>query len=424
MSRTKVVKKSINPIKDALGKEAGDIGSFFNQLTGEEEADVKIIGPKYIKLRTNVSNAAIVMDMLTRDEVANEMPEKKSWLMDLNKFANTLMSESKVQELKDENIPTDRIEMNKLYRGLKDSSHVKAFVTILKYLKPFDQFLKAEPPVDKWILDMPGFDFKPFVNFSEYDLKYIWTCDTVKPKTRDFIFKVVIKILSLAEATYKILISPDIDKEAFSGMLMASLDSMKSHIPRCDDAFRVIAESSNMLNDNFDDYYKSFVQTQDQTSMIQSFIIDVQKKQNKRSVKTTHQFRQIIQFIQKQSRGRPVHPKFKIVLDKLNSVYDMVDKKEAKHVPTEDDEKRPSQQDTNSESEHPLSQTQQSQSQQQQQEQSQNPQSEQQQPNQQQQQEREQAEKISKRKKRREKMKNKPGKPKSVLTPKKVAVEE
>lgn len=344
MARVKVIKQKIGNIRPEalLGDDTNDIGSLFNQLLGVDEADPSIIKPKYINLRHNISSLSSLFGMLASDKMIECIGDNKEWLSDMSTYSNTLVEESRIRVMTDDEIPADKTELNKMYKQLKESGRVKALFVVASQLKPYEDFiLSPEHSGGEWIDDIPGFDFTPFSSFSNYDLKYVRTADSIDEGTRKFIFKIVTKIYQFIVAIMRIVLSPDVDKGAFSAILLEQVKGMKKHIPRCDEAFDRIADSAKLLEDNFDDYYKGFVQSRESSSMIQSFIIDVAGKQ-KSSAVLTNQFHKIISFYRKQTAGRVLHPKFQKVMDKLDEAYNMAESRdeEARRAKMDEEKKK------------------------------------------------------------------------------------
>lgn len=301
----------------------GTISSSFNQILGTENAEVEIIRPKYIKLRDRLVRVAKLLDALTIDRIADVIPEQKDCLIEINKFANELIEVSKVKTISDEEVPFDKEEMNALYKSLKDNVKLRVMFLILKDLRPYHTHLTEES--DRWIVDMPGISFKVFSNFSEFNLKVIWLVETPAP-AKEYINTIICRIYKLSDEIAEIATSPDIDPEKFSEFIQTQVESLRKNIPRCDEAFDRIAASSSMLKENFGEYYRGFVQSGDPTSMIQSFVMDVSKKE-KISPKITRQYKEIIKFYNKNTAGREMPEKYKKLMNKLNETYALVERK-------------------------------------------------------------------------------------------------
>lgn len=322
-----------------IDDDDGNLSSVFNQLVGAEDADVTVIKPKYIKLRSKLVSAAKLLDAITIERVADVIPDQKAALIEINRFANDLITVSKIREVPDDKVPDDSTEINVLYKELKDNPKLRVMFLIVKDLRPYDQYLR-DVINDKWIVDMPGYTFKIFSNFSEFDLKAVWMQETVHEKMREYLLKIIMKLYRISEEIAEIVTSPDVDPEAFTQVLQGQIAMLRKHIPRCDDAFDRIASSSDLLKSNFNGYYRGFVQSGDATSMIQSFVLDVSQKQ-KVSPKLTRQYHEIIKFYNKQTSSKPLPEKFRKVMERLNQTYSMVEQKHSEEQRKTEETKDP-----------------------------------------------------------------------------------
>ena len=97
---------------------------------------------------------------------------------------------------------------------------------------------------------------------------------------------------------------------------------MKKQIPRCDKAFDIIAKSVNMLEDKFDGYYKTSVEAENPSIIIESFIIDVSMSQ-KSNASITAQFRKIIMHMKKQASNTN-DPRVSKLFGILNNQFNMM----------------------------------------------------------------------------------------------------
>jgi hypothetical protein len=127
-------------------------------------------------------------------------------------------------------------------------------------------------------------------------------------------------VLDISKTVYKTLTSPDVDVKEFSKAIISSISQVKKQIPRCEKAFARIEQSVSLLEGNFDGYYKDFIQSQNPSTIIESFVIDVSQSSGG-DAQTTRQFRKIISYYQKATQGKIKDPKIKKVFDMLNANF-------------------------------------------------------------------------------------------------------
>jgi hypothetical protein len=95
-----------------------------------------------------------------------------------------------------------------------------------------------------------------------------------------FVLLVLHKMYELARLFYEAYSMPDIDVDVFTNFLEGHLDELKKSIPGCDDAFRALADGVGTLKDNFSDYYKDYLSSDNMGIIFEDFIGDVAKGAN------------------------------------------------------------------------------------------------------------------------------------------------
>jgi hypothetical protein len=341
MARVKVItkkdKQSATEIA-ILGDDSKEIGRMMNQMMGVEDGDVDVVRPKYFRLRQNIYAVGDMLKMISVEAIASELPNQAHQLLDIRKYANRLISESQLH-IPEQKVSEDIKEINTIYKTLAESETVKILFTVLNELQQYDLYLTPKDGTSyedgNWILDIPGISFTPFSKFSDFNLKYVWTCSTSSEETRKIIYMTLCKLLVFCRAIVKIILSPNIDKEKFSSFMCTQIRKAKKYIHGCDDAFSRILDSTSLLTDNFDEYYKGFIESKGEaTFILQSFVIDVSKK-HKTSPRVTLQFHKIMQFYRKQAQGRKMPDGVQKVMDNLAKVYEIVEKNHSEQMKKE-----------------------------------------------------------------------------------------
>jgi len=118
---------------------------------------------------------------------------------------------------------------------------------------------------------------------------------------------------------YKIITSPDVDVDKFVEIVAKSIDEIKTKIPRCNEAFDKIKNATHLLKDNFGDYYKDFVESENPTIIMENFISDVAQSAEG-SPQLIMQFKRIISFYRKNAEQHmQSNPQLKQVFSMVNS---------------------------------------------------------------------------------------------------------
>jgi hypothetical protein len=169
-------------------------------------------------------------------------------------------------------------------------------------------------------------DFLILFNFTTLDFKQMYYSNHMTPEINKYILFVLHLIYKKCLEMVKEITSPDIDVDKFSELLVKNIDEIRTHIPRCDKAFDKIKSSVGMLKDNFGEYYKDFISSQNPGIIVENFVSDVAKG-SKTDPETTRQFRSIIAFYQKHMQSRITDPKVKKIFQMVGANLDILEEK-------------------------------------------------------------------------------------------------
>jgi len=305
----------VKEIKVGFGDQ--NMADMFQQMIGGS-GDILIIRDKHDKVSKLISKVRThTCRFITSPFYETyDFPE---WKLEFTQFAD----ETKL--LFDEFIPiADDDEMKEFYKNIKENNHMKRLIMVCKELVQLRHHWDEGKLDDSWIMDQPGHNFRPF-EFTEFDLKHIWTNCDLTPKIKTYLLIFVIGLFKLCHKIYKLVTSPDIDVKEFSKIIINAIDGIKKipELSRCGRAFRKIAESVDMLESNFDGYYKDMVSSKNPSSLIEGFIFDVSKN-NKMDTKLLFQFNKIIAFYKKQRAKKKKDPKMDALFDNLTNKMSML----------------------------------------------------------------------------------------------------
>jgi len=321
----------IKKISKKLNKnDSDDVVHMFNQMIGTEMPDYNIILPKYNKLKLNIISIIKILqssvDDIIRKCVINNPAENKA-CDEIDTFVNKL-NDIKFIQTDDESDEND--EYKKIlcdhYKELKNKEEIKQCILTCNNIIQYNDKLNGKSKSINFIKRIPGNVYKPF-SFSSLNIKNIITNKSQNDKKICmYIFTVLKIVLNITKDIYNIITSPDVDIKEFSHIIISSISHVKKIIPRCDKAFNKIENSVGMLENNFNTYYKDFVQSKNPSTIMESFVIDV-SSDSKNDIQTTRQFKQIINYYKKATEGKIKDPKIKKVFDLLNHNFNMIDKK-------------------------------------------------------------------------------------------------
>jgi hypothetical protein len=319
-------------------EDANMLNDMFSQMTGSENADPDIIIPKLCNLNNLlIKYSKVYKLLLTFKDFTDNFPECESNFTEISNFIVNLehivTDSSKFTEEILKTRASD--DINALYKKFKTVKEVQDIIITSSNLGKYKRYLTDINNLgDEFIKREPGLSFKP-IAFTGLDLKVLWASDKLSNMAKKYILSIISHTYNTGHKIYQLVTSPDIDIKKFSEVLIKNIEKMKKQIPRCNKAFDIIANSVNLLENNFGGYYKTSVEAENPSIIIESFIIDVSMSQKANATVTT-QFRKIIMFMKRQSANSK-DPRVSKLFKILNSQFNMMEKETGVN-PDSDDE--------------------------------------------------------------------------------------
>lgn len=331
---SKTIKKSSN-----VSSNPEDFSKIFNQMTGVQEPDPEIIIPKYECIIKNIKNIRNIFEKYFFKNLYITETLKNDNLHgfdSLQRFINQCdkdlkyfyvensshLDSKKIAELN--NNPEllqkyiicfqhgyDLGKLHPAYRDIKECDSINNILTgsrdlyklILEYKKlkkknKHDLEIWGEL-TDNFIIH--GDDFMEIIpTITSLDFKEFWGHEDINNDVKKRIITCLHLFLKYSEEIINQIMSPDIDMDEFVKIIIDSIAGLKKHVPRCDKAFNKIEQSVHLLKDNFGSYYKYYVSSKNETSIIENFISDVANENTNGDPQLIKQFKDIIKFYKKQ----------------------------------------------------------------------------------------------------------------------------
>lgn len=285
-ARTKVKKIDV----DLNIEELNDV---FNQMTGECDPDVSIVYPKYVdiiaKLKQFKQCCESLIELLKSDD--KQYDEVLSFAAQIE----TIIANEKIQ--------SDFESQH--YLDLAKGTVVEQIVETCSKFAPIYIHLEKEwSAVDRKFMNrVASISFSPLA-FSDVDFKHLYLVEGDQDEeVQECVFTVLRGMFLSSYKIYKISTSPNIDKNYIAQLMINSISKLKPHIPGCRDVFDKIESSVGLFENNFDSYYKDFLQSGDNTALFTSFLSDVAKDNKKTDIKLLVQCRKLIKFLRDNSRS-------------------------------------------------------------------------------------------------------------------------
>lgn len=336
--RNNVVIKKISTVsKD----DSDTLNTMFAQMTGAHDAEPDVIIPKIINTYKKIIKYNILFNtLLNFKEFTDRFTDYPEWFSEIKLFLSKLLETTKTDITKNYDLEIlelykkDVKDLNEFYKDLKNNEYLKKIIITGSNLSSFKKYLKDNEEDDSFINREPGITLKP-LDFSQFDLKLIWNSENMTPLVKKFVLSIIKHAYKIGIELYDIVTSPDIDIKKFSKILVESISKMRKQIPRCDKAFDVIENSVKLLESNFTSYYKSSIEAENPSVIVENFIVDISTSQKANAV-VTAQFRQIVAYL-KQRGAQNNDPKVKKLFGMLNTQFSAIDKelgvKEVKEEP-------------------------------------------------------------------------------------------
>ncbi len=311
-------------VKIISDDEKKELTHYFNQMVGTETPDANIIGPKYDALISHVVTVRDVTDAFA--VVIKQHEEYVEYGPDFDQFV------ARLEVFLTANKP-GALEPS-AWAGIKNSDVICELLVICQGLLEISGPLgRAWADVDKDFMNRctpPTFTPLPF---TKLNLRYLWDVggganDHAANKMRELIFFFMSAVYLACYEIYKITTSPDVDVRKLSEVIIGSIAALRKQIPRCEKAFKKIEESVGLLETNFDDYYKDFIQSKDPTNIFTAFVTDVSQS-TENDAQLIFQCRHIVNFFRQSAEKRMAEgkttPEQQSIFNTLIAHYNKID---------------------------------------------------------------------------------------------------
>ena len=351
--KSKVVQSTINN-KDVMEMFHGVLG------TGEgTDLNLTIVYPKYLKIVEHCGRYMRLLEAVRDSAVMGRFPAEgghlAGYVSALREQAAAVLSApdlaalhppGQLEQMSGQPVDYRAVTREEydafaaVYRAIKDSNLVNTIVVTCNNLVPHKKSLEDSTALkDRFLTRSAGLSFAPLPGLPAMNFKQIYISDLLTPTDKQFIMLVLHKMFMISHDVYETMSSPDIDVDEFVQVIIKSLDDVKKHIPRCDEAFDKIRDSVALLKGNFGGYYKDFVASNNPTIIMENFVLDVSKS-TKSSPKVTAQFRRIISHYRKLASQQALHPQMRSLFAQVDKNFQELEKRsrEADDAEEDDDE--------------------------------------------------------------------------------------
>lgn len=343
--RTKIKSKVV---KDTLANK--DILEMFQGVLGTSEgsSSLGITYPKYQNIKLHVGRFLKVLSVFQESKLMGmfQHPQEhlegyvealKSQLStsfvnyDFSQWVTTPTGIEAHMERKEDykSVPPAIVaQFNETYSAIKKCSLVNTLIVTCKNLIPYKKYIgNPDELKDRFLIKGASISFCPFPDLPQLNFRQMYIDDKLTKGDKDLILLVLHKAFSISYEVYELISSPDIDVAEFVQVIMTSIEEVKKHIPRCDQAFQKIIESVDMLKGNFKGYYKDFTASGNPTIIMENFVLDVSKN-TQSSPTVTAQFRRIITHYRKLASQQASNPKLQSLFAQVDANFQELEKQQ------------------------------------------------------------------------------------------------
>lgn len=300
----------------------GELTDMFNKMLGMEEPDPEIAKPRCESFEALATILATSAKKFSENEILlKHFPNEKENLKKINNFSIRLFD-----LIKKVSTAYTLPNIGKVYAEIKKDSTAKSLFVIHTQLKIYKQYIEDLNTLsDSFIIDEVGYEIYPFRKICKMNLYPMWAKEPPKHVKR-YILIFLHQMYKTTKKICELMMRPDVDIGKFSRILVDCISQARKLIPNCNDAFNRIENAVDMLENNFNDYYKDFIKTENPSIIFLDFIGDVSHAQKNTDLKLIVQFRKIIKYFQNASAGQNNDPRMKSIFKALNQNVSMLEK--------------------------------------------------------------------------------------------------
>jgi hypothetical protein len=333
--KSKVICKTINN-KDILDT--------FQELLGTSDSNacLPIAYPKYLKMKNHIQRFLKLMQTLRENNLMNYFEDIKTSLnnyitsleKDFSESFNSPDLEQYCDPMQDTlaghnygNVPPNiKSTFSEIFNDMKKCNIVNIIIVTCNNLLPYRKHFENKDNLSELFLTKTaGNIVNPVAELPELNFKKIYNEDSLSASEKSFILMFIAKLYEISFNVYETLSSPDVDVNEFVAIILNSIDTVKKHIPRCNDAFDKIVESVDILKTNFTGYYKDFMASSNPAIIMENFVLDVSKN-TKASPRVTAQFRKIITYYRNIASKHVTDPKLQTLFKHVDKNFEALDK--------------------------------------------------------------------------------------------------
>ncbi len=327
--------------------ENRDVLDMFDGVLGAGDVDLNILDAKYKQLRTHVDRFLTLLEALLAYEGFRGLTHDSELLAGFVRALRAQFAENFSAMLPPPahtaaaslaldadpyaGIPKDVCDaFVRDARAAKESNLVKIILVTCGNLVPFKTLIEnPEELKDRFLVSSAGSQLCPLPDLP-LNFRALYTGFS-RQEDKHFLLVVIHKLYRISHDVYDAYRLPEVDVDKFSHIIVDSVGLVKKQLPGCEEAFRRITDSVDLLKGRFNDYNTEAVASGNPGVIMENFVLDVAKEQTNASSSLTRQFRKIISHYKKQAskHASSMDPKLRTVFDQVNKNFTELDRQTA-----------------------------------------------------------------------------------------------
>lgn len=298
------------------------LSQIFSEISGEKEADKIIIQSKMLTIRMNLFKLHNLLKLLNKNIPGFDM--SLSMIVEALPFYAIDSGKENYEYINSLSQKQYNVEYNTFIK----SKLLNIIELTCMNLSNDKFYLNNIEENINYIFKIPGIYYNPLQFFNNtFNLKKLWL--DKKDSEKKLVLYGIKNVYEACDQIVGITKKPNISINKFSEIIKHQIGRMKKQVRGCDGAFNVLLGSLGLLEDNFDSYYKDAVDSNNPSIILENFISDISQNQ-KSSKGLTSEFRKIILYVKKQSKGthNKGNNKVKFLLDFLDKNFRTLEKQE------------------------------------------------------------------------------------------------
>ncbi|MCK9607555.1 MAG: hypothetical protein M0R33_14030 [Methylomonas sp.] len=337
MAAVKIKQKKVHL---AESNDEQKLAGMFDKVLNSEIGDVKVSYPRYLRLCELIARISKVISLFSQSNIfANFASARKDllkFLDNISEFQSThLFFRAAEQPITDiaaatqfTLTPEETKIFTRIYPEIREKGVVRMLIITCDRIVAYKTYLSNPESLNGIFLEnMSERGFHPFA-FCEFNIRDAYLSGSEEEKK--LILFTLHKLLMLTGILYGELSSPDICVDDLASTILECVEKL-SKVPklsRCRKAFQKILQGTDMLKQNFGEYYKDYIQTRTQSTIFESFISDVAKKNAEESdPELSMQFKRIVEYFRETAGAKVAENKsLKFLFDSVEDKFKVLDK--------------------------------------------------------------------------------------------------